>query len=190
MAKTIIIVLVVTVIGLVVLQFVDPNSSMSVFKMVDTSNTINVNNGNTSNDENTGSFSISGCVINPGTYLLTIEDATMETLIDAAGGITSNADDRCYYLEAEISDGESYYIPTKYDTSNICGGDIIAKVNINSDDEGELQKIAGIGSTLASSIVNYRDSYGLFYTLEAIKNVSGIGTAKFNQIKDYIILHD
>jgi len=185
--KIILGVVIATIIGLVVLQFIDPNMSNSLFgtKSNDETNTTTVDE-----DDTTASFTINGYVVNPGKYLLTFEGATMEDLINAAGGVTKEADERCYYLEASIEKDENYYIPTKYDVSNICGSDEITKVNVNTDNEEALQTISGIGSTIAEAIVNYRSINGNFYTLESLLNVTGIGNSKFTQIKNYVILHE
>ena len=46
--------------------------------------------------------------------------------------------------------------------------------------------IPGIGEVKATSIIEYRTTTGLFQTIEDIKNVSGIGDAIFESIRDYI----
>ena len=44
----------------------------------------------------------------------------------------------------------------------------------------------GIGSSKADSILNYREENGFFQTIEERKNVSGIGDATFENVKDSI----
>lgn len=56
-------------------------------------------------------------------------------------------------------------------------------ININKASEEELQKLTGVGESTAKKIINYREEYGNFKTIEDIKNVSGIGDAKFEAIK-------
>lgn len=60
------------------------------------------------------------------------------------------------------------------------------KVNINTASIEELVKINGIGNSKAESIIKYRNENGSFSAIEDIKNVSGLGDAIFNKIKDYI----
>lgn len=188
MLKIILAVVVVTIIGIVVMQFVDPNMGNNIFstQQTDDSNTTTYSD----DDDEKGAFTIKGNVVNPGKYLLTYEGTTMSDLINAAGGVTSNADDRCYYLEATLTPNETYYISTKFDVTDVCGDDEIKKVNVNADDSDALQTISGIGSVIGSSIVGYRESNGMFYTIESLKNVNGIGNSVFEKIKDYVILHE
>jgi len=46
--------------------------------------------------------------------------------------------------------------------------------------------LSGIGESKANNIIKYREEVGLFKTKEEIKNVSGIGEAAFEKIKDSI----
>ena len=62
------------------------------------------------------------------------------------------------------------------------------KININTATQKELQKLTGIGESIALRIINYRKENGKFNTIEDIKNVSGIGESKFNKIKNDIIV--
>lgn len=63
----------------------------------------------------------------------------------------------------------------------------IGKVNINTATVQELSvKLNGIGDGLAQRIVSYREKHGPFRSVEAIKNVSGIGDKKFESIRNSI----
>ena len=59
-------------------------------------------------------------------------------------------------------------------------------VNINVATQEELELLPGIGPVIAQRIVEYRETYGPFSTIEAIQNVPGIGPAKFEDIRDWI----
>ena len=137
----------------------------------------------------TYTYTIEGEISKSGTY--TLADAiSMADLINAAGGVSSNADDRAYFESAQLTAGQTYYIPSKYDSSDICGSSEITKVNINRDDADKLMIINGITSSVASSIVSYRSEKGTFQTLEQLKEVYGIGDATYRRIRNYVILHD
>ena len=60
------------------------------------------------------------------------------------------------------------------------------KININTASQSELMDLPGIGSVLASRIVDYRRQNGSFLTIEEIRNVSGIGEKRYDTIKDKI----
>ena len=59
-------------------------------------------------------------------------------------------------------------------------------VNINKATQSELETLPGIGPSIASKIIDYRESKGKFSKIEDIKNVTGIGDSKFANIKDLI----
>ena len=60
------------------------------------------------------------------------------------------------------------------------------KININTADSEELQKLYRIGPALAERIIEYRNSFGDFVTIEEIMEVKGIGEKTFEKIKDEI----
>ena len=60
------------------------------------------------------------------------------------------------------------------------------KVNINTADKTELMTLPGIGEVRAAAIVEYRNSYGDFQTIEDIMNVKGIKTGIFSKINSLI----
>lgn len=63
-----------------------------------------------------------------------------------------------------------------------------SKVNINTATQTELETLNGIGSSTASKIIKYRNEKGKFKKIEDIKNVSGIGEAKFKKIEADIVV--
>ncbi len=60
------------------------------------------------------------------------------------------------------------------------------KININTATQTELETLPGIGPATSLKIINYREENGKFETIEEIKEVSGIGDAKYENIKDLI----
>lgn len=59
-------------------------------------------------------------------------------------------------------------------------------ININNCTQTELETLEGIGPSTAQKIIEYRKENGPFRVIEDIKNVSGIGDAKYEGIKDKI----
>ena len=60
------------------------------------------------------------------------------------------------------------------------------KININTATQTELETLPGIGPSTSLKIVNYREENGKFKSIEEIKEVSGIGDAKYENIKELI----
>lgn len=61
-------------------------------------------------------------------------------------------------------------------------------ISINTATKEQLQTLPGVGEAKAQSIIDYRNKNGLFTKIEDIKNVSGIGEALFEKIKNNITL--
>lgn len=158
---------------------------------------------------------ICGAVNNPGIVELKNNSRIIDA-INAAGGLTANADVSYVNLAYIISDGIKIYIPTIEEIERIsfeylsseCGDNIIEhtsfngkkgmgdtniygikfQININTATESELDSLPGIGPSIANKIIVYRNNNGKFKSIEEIKNVSGIGDAKYENIKDFIFI--
>jgi competence protein ComEA len=96
-----------------------------------------------------------------------------------------------------LQDGEPIVIPgpeaemqsvtDSVGTVSGSGGMSQGLVNINTADVSLLdEKLPGIGPALAQRIVDYRTANGSFAKIEDIKNVSGIGDKKFEDLKNLI----
>ena len=62
------------------------------------------------------------------------------------------------------------------------------KISINNATLDELLTLPGIGEKIAERIIEYRNTYGSFNTIEDIKLVKGIGDLKYEKFKEYICL--
>ncbi|SHG84960.1 competence protein ComEA [Thermosyntropha lipolytica DSM 11003] len=139
---------------------------------------------------------VGGQVEKPGVYRLP-KGARVYQAVEQAGGITDRADLKYVPLARILEDEETIWIPspeevTGLDSSYVStfytsGGNNAGKVNINTASAEELAaKLNGIGPQLAKRIVDYRNQNGKFKSIDEIKNVSGIGEKRFEQIKDQI----
>jgi competence protein ComEA len=61
-----------------------------------------------------------------------------------------------------------------------------APVNINTAAEAQLEELPGIGPVLAQRIIDYRTEHGPFPTVDALDDVSGIGPATMEDLRDLI----
>ena len=65
---------------------------------------------------------------------------------------------------------------------------ISGKVSLNTATLDELMTLPGIGEAKAQAIIEYREEVGAFQNIEELKEVSGIGDAIFDQIKENITI--
>ncbi len=59
-------------------------------------------------------------------------------------------------------------------------------INLNTATAEELQTLPGIGESLSERIVAYREEHGDFLSPDELTNVDGIGTGKYEAVKDRI----
>lgn len=123
--------------------------------------------------------------------------------IEKAGGNKEDANLDEVNLAYVLEDGQKIYIPSKKDNTkkeyvtSESGNNVIAenatskkgenkKVNINTATQSELENLPGVGESIASKIIEYREQNGKFGKIEDLQNVKGIGDAKFNNIKEHV----
>lgn len=146
---------------------------------------------------------VCGAVLREGVYELP-EGSRVTDGITAAGGFAEAADTAYHNLASLLRDGQRIYVPTKEETDGWSveermsetdraettgqGGTETrdARVNLNTAGQAELMTLSGIGESKAASILQYREKVGLFQSIEELKNVSGIGEAMFERIKDSV----
>lgn len=179
MAKIIIIALIVTVVALVGLGIAE-----SVINSMDAPATTSIYESGESEELK---VTITGQVNNGGTFLVKL-DSELHDLIDAAGGLTSNADTKAFEMDYALTNGGSYYIAPLYENGATCSLNPISKVCINTDDKDTLDNLNAFSATVAGNIVSYRESNGNFHAIEELKNVPGIGNATFEKCKDFVTL--
>ena len=144
---------------------------------------------------------VTGEVKKPGVVKVK-EGSRIEDIIEAAGGLTENADTTNINLAYMVEDGMKIRIPSsneediEEDYISVDSGKRVIMsdesnnpsliVNINTANETELEQLPGIGPSISSKIVDYRNQNGKFKNIEDIKNVTGIGDSKYEKIKDFI----
>lgn len=147
---------------------------------------------------------IAGCVQKEGMLELS-SNSRIADAIEKAGGLTQEADLSDINLAYLLEDGMKIYIPNQNErqennektentaktenTPSMQIQDTNTKqdvININTATQEELDTLPGIGPATATKIIEYRKEKGKFKQKEEIKEVSGIGEAKYEKIKEYI----
>lgn len=159
-----------------------------VIQSIDRKETLNVNKKEMINNDKKIAVYITGEVKSPGVYYVE-EGARLDNLLDICGGVTDQADIEKLNLAQKLSDGEKITILKKEEDLSLeeTESEILEeeKVNINKASKEELMSLDGIGEATANKIIEYRKE-NEFLIIEDIMNVSGIGEAKFDNIKDDI----
>ena len=131
---------------------------------------------------------VTGAVNKPGVYLLTGRSRVIDA-IKAAGDSAPGADLSTINLARVLNDGEQIYVDST--VVNSSGRRVSKKVasgpiNINRATLRQLDALDGIGPVIAGRIIEYRKKNGSFLTIDDLQKVSGIGAAKFAQIKSKV----
>lgn len=134
---------------------------------------------------------VSGAVNSPGVYSLP-PHSLVDDALRAAGGATAEADLDHINLALEARDQQQIHVPRKGESTQpapLAPGATTPgpkRVNINTASLAELDTLPKIGPATAQHILDYRAKNGPFKQIEDLKNVSGIGDATFEAIKDWI----
>lgn len=142
---------------------------------------------------------VDGAVVSPGVYRLK-EGARVSQAIDAAGGLSAEADVTGLNRASKVADGQKIYVPKVGEQQAVTAGggadggavvtsganDAAGLVNINTASAAELQTLSGIGPSMAQSIIDERTKNGPFASVDDLMRVSGIGEKKLAKIKDCI----
>ena len=128
---------------------------------------------------------VTGAVNKPGVYTLSGKSRVIDA-IKAAGDSAPGADLSTINLARIVNDGEQIYVDSTVINS---AGVRVSKtvhtgpININRATAHQLDALDGIGPVIAQRIVDYRKVNGSFVSIDDLQKVSGIGAAKFAQIK-------
>lgn len=180
-----------------------PNQGMASENIIESKDVSDTNPLKTKEKPSKITVYITGAVSNPGVFTLD-SGKRLDDAIKMAGGVTNNADLNRINLAMNIEDSQHYIIPkigentsvestAQGENSSVQQANIAsnstnssAKININSADEKTLESIPGVGPSTSKKIVDYRNKEGKFNSIEDIKNVTGIGDKKFENMKEYI----
>jgi competence protein ComEA len=138
---------------------------------------------------------VAGWVRRPGVYEFTSDQRVIDA-VDAAGGARPGADLMALNLAAPLTDGTQILVPKAGVTPPVSGGDASVPgagapsgstlININTASATELEELDGVGEVIAAAIVEYRTQNGPFTSVDQLEDVSGIGPATMEGIRDSV----
>jgi competence protein ComEA len=134
---------------------------------------------------------VAGWVQNPGVYELQVGERVIDA-IDRAGGPRQGADLNALNLAALLVDAQQVLVPRKAPVDSGAVGPVTApgsagqKINLNLAAAADLETLPGIGEVLAQRIIEHRESNGPFTTVDELMEVSGIGEARLEDIRDKV----
>lgn len=141
---------------------------------------------------------VKGAVEKPGLYTLEV-GSRVNDAVEAAGGLTSQADPKSINLAQKLSDEAVVYVASKDENISVVASTTTSsamsqeekntsRVNLNTATEADLQTISGIGAKRATDIIAYREANGGFKSVDDLNNVSGIGDKTMESIRPYVTI--
>lgn len=145
---------------------------------------------------------VTGAVLNPGAYEFMPGSRIRDAL--AAAGASPQADVQALNLAAFLEDGQRLTVPAIAPTqkpgqpaATAPAAPLVEQpaqasllININTASQAELELLPGIGPVMAARVIEYRDENGGFEKIEDLLDVSGIGPATFERIKNLITVEE
>jgi competence protein ComEA len=136
---------------------------------------------------------VAGAVKRPGLYPLPAGSRFADA-VAAAGGPTARGDLDLMNLAQLLVDGTKVEVPPRSATSGGVPAAVPsssaapAAISLNAADQAALETIPGIGPVTAAAILQHRDEIGGFTSLEQLLDVSGIGPATYESMRDFVAL--
>jgi competence protein ComEA len=137
---------------------------------------------------------ITGAITNPGVVNIPV-NSRIQDAINAAGGVTDEADLAPINLAAVVTDGQKIIIPILGETldqnsvtvqKSSSDGSLL--ISLNSADQKELEKLPGIGEEKAKAIIAERDKRGRFQFVDDLSDIPGFTQNLLNQIRPFLYI--
>jgi len=62
-------------------------------------------------------------------------------------------------------------------------------VNINTAPLEELERLPGIGPSMAQRVIDYRTQIGSFSTVDQLRDVKGIGDKRLEKLRPFVVVN-
>ena len=143
---------------------------------------------------------VAGAVQRPGVYEVEAGARVFQVLL-MAGGMTAEADGEAVPLAAEVADGACIRVPRVGETlsgpvlqvppaaggAGQSGTVPVGPISLSTATEAELDTLPGVGPKTAQRIIAYRVENGPFLSVDQLEEVSGIGPATLENLRDLVV---
>jgi len=136
-----------------------------------------------------------GAVRRPGLYRLD-EGSRVADAVALAGGARAKADLAAVNLAAALADGTQVLVPRRGEAA-AAGSGVASPGSIAASPAGpvrlstatleQLDALPGVGPVTAQRILQYREAYGPFRSVDELDAVPGIGPARLEQLRELVV---
>ncbi|WP_433533605.1 ComEA family DNA-binding protein [Micromonospora sp. CA-263727] len=123
--------------------------------------------------------------------------ARVADAVDAAGGALPGVDVAMLNPARKVTDGELILVGVPAPTPAAGAPPVVGpggggdpgtggRVNLNTATAAQLETLPGVGPVLAKRIIEHRDQHGGFRSVGDLRQVNGIGDARYEQLKDLV----
>lgn len=132
---------------------------------------------------------VAGAVARPGVVQVAAGSIVQDAL-QAAGGLTPDADPDALNLAAPVSDGMQILIGTKAaPQGSVTDGGGRGKgtagesaLDLNTATQEQLEALPGVGPVTAAAILAWREEHGSFSTVDELQEIGGIGPKTYAKL--------
>ncbi|MBL6276035.1 ComEA family DNA-binding protein [Micromonospora fiedleri] len=137
---------------------------------------------------------VAGKVRRPGLVRLPA-GARVADAVEAAGGALPGVDVAMLNPARKVADGELIVVGVAAATPAVgaapgagpaAGADPGGRLNLNTASQSQLETLPGVGPVLARRIIEHRDEHGGFRSVSDLRQVNGIGDARYEELKDLV----
>jgi competence protein ComEA len=131
---------------------------------------------------------VEGTVRRPGVVSVPAGSRVRDALA-AAGGVLPGSPTTSVNLAEPVSDGEQVVVGGGAPAAtggHAGGGGSGGRVDLNRATASDLEGLPGIGPVLADRVLDFRRTRGRFRSVDELREVPGIGPAKFAALRDRV----
>ncbi|HVK23788.1 MAG TPA: ComEA family DNA-binding protein [Actinokineospora sp.] len=126
-----------------------------------------------------------GKVVTPGLFTLP-EGSRVADALRAGGGALPGVDLTALNLARRVADGEQIHIGVPVPPAAAAQTTPPGPMDLNTASLIQLDTLPGVGSVTAQRIVEWRSKRGRFTKIDQLREVEGIGQAKFESLRELV----